>query len=299
MDWLNYHHLLYVWAVARHGSVGKASAALRLAPPTISAQIHVLEQAIGHQLFVRRGRNLVPTEMGQVAARYGDQIFALGQELIDTFKGRSTAQRRLVVGVSDVLAKSLVHRILEPAFAPELNLRVICKESRSAEAFHSELAGHTMDVVLSDTPASRAGPVRMFNHPLGECGTTWFAAPSLARRHRRRFPTSLDGAPLLVPSADSQFRRELETWFSDQTIRPTIVAELDDVALVSVLGSKGLGMFAAPDLLEDEIRSRYRVEVVGRSRQIRQRFFAIAVERELKHPGVAAICKNARTDIFT
>ncbi|MGE0549125.1 MAG: transcriptional activator NhaR [Kofleriaceae bacterium] len=298
MDWLNYHHLLYVWAVARRGSVSKASMALRLAPPTISAQIHALEQTIGHQLFVRRGRNLVPTEMGQVAARYGDQIFSLGQELIDTFKGRSSAQRRLVVGVSDVLAKSLVHRILEPAFEPELNLRVICKESRSAAAFNSELAGHTMDVVLSDMPASRASPVRMFNHPLGDCGTTWFAAPSLARRHRRRFPTLLDGAPLLLPSADSHFRRELETWFTAQSIRPTIVAELDDAALVSVLGGKGLGIFAAPAILEEEFRERYRVEVVGRSHQIRQRFFAIAVERELKHPGVAAICKNARTDLF-
>lgn len=298
MEWLNYHHLLYVWLVARHGSVSRAGELLRLAPPTISAQIHQLEATLGHKLFVRRGRNLVPTEMGQIAARYGDQIFSLGQELIDTAKGRSNAQRRLVVGVSDVLAKSIVHRILAPAFKPELNLRVLCRESRSPEAFTSDLAGHTMDVVLSDAPASRAGPVRMFSHALGDCGTTWFASPSLAKRHRKRFPLSLDAAPLLLPAQDSHFRRLLDGWFVKHSIRPDIVAEVDDVALVNVLGENGLGIFAVADVLEDEIRGRYRVEVVGRTRQIRQAFFAISVERELKHPGVAAICASARKDLF-
>ena len=271
---------------------------LRLAPPTISAQIHRLEAAIGEKLFVRRGRNLVLTEAGRVAVRYADQIFSLGQAFIDAMKGRPGEPLRLVVGVSDVLARSIVHRILEPAFRPEHNLRVICKESRSAEAFHAELAGHTMDVVLSDAPAAPGTAVRMFSHPLGECGTTWFAAPAFARRYRRGFPRSLQGAPLLLPSADSTFRRALEEWFAQQSIRPAIVAELDDVALVSVLGERGLGLFAAPDVIEAEIRKRYRVHVVGHTRRIRQRFFALSVEREIKHPGVAAICENAREGLF-
>jgi LysR family transcriptional regulator, transcriptional activator of nhaA len=298
IDWLNYHHLLYFWVVAKHGSVNKASTLLRLAPPTISAQIHRLEATIGEKLFVRRGRNLVLTELGVVAARYGDQIFTLGQELVDTMQGRVAGPRRLVVGVSDVLAKSIVHRILEPAFRPEHNLRVICKESRSAEAFHAELASRTMDVVLSDAPARRDAAVRMFSHALGECGTTWFAAPALARSHRRRFPRSLDGSPLLLPSADSMFRRALDEWFAQQAIRPAVIAELDDVALVGVLGEKGLGVFAAPDVIETEVRRRYRVHIVGRTPRIRQKFFAISVERELKHPGVAAICERARADLF-
>jgi LysR family transcriptional regulator, transcriptional activator of nhaA len=297
-EWLNYHHLLYFWVVARHGSVSKASAVLRLAPPTISSQIHRLERALGQKLFVRRGRHLVPTELGQIAARYGDQIFALGQDLVETFQGRSIGPRRLVVGVSDVLAKSIVHRILEPAFEPELGLRVICKESRSLEAFTSELASHAMDVVLSDAPATRGSPVRMYSHSLGDCGTTWFAAPSLARKYRSRFPKSLDRAPMLLPTSDSTFRRELESWFNDRDIRPTVVAELDDAALLAVLGEKGLGIFAAADVIEDEVRRRYDVTVVGRSRQIRQRFFAISLERDIKHPGVAAICESARVNVF-
>jgi LysR family transcriptional activator of nhaA len=295
---LNYHHLLYFWVVARQGSITKASKLLRLAPPTISAQIQRLETELGHKLFVRRGRHLVPTELGQVAARYGDQIFSLGQELVDTFKGRSAGPRRLVVGVSDVLAKSIVHRILEPAFLPENNLRVVCKESRSAEAFHAELAGLTMDVVLSDAPANRGSPVKMYSHVLGECGTTWFASTTLARRYRKRFPKSLDAAPMLLPTLDSHFRRELDDWFVLQGIRPVVIAELDDAALVSVLGAKGVGVFAAPDVLEGEIKSRYKVEVVGRAKRIRQRFYAISVEREIRHPGVAAICANARQDLF-
>jgi LysR family transcriptional activator of nhaA len=298
IDWLNYHHLLYVWVVARQGSIGKASRVLRLAPPTISAQIHRLEATLGHKLFVRRGRNLVPTEMGELAARYGDQIFSLGQELVDAAKGRSLGPRRLVVGVSDVLAKSIVHRILEPVFAPALNMRVVCKESRSAEAFDTELAGHTMDVVLSNAPANRTSPVRMYSHSLGECGTSWFAAPPLVRKLGGTFPRSLADAPLVLPTLDSVFRRDLDRWFSDQGIRPVVVAELDDAALVCVLGENGVGVFAAPQVIERDICRRYKVKVVGRTRTIRQRFFAISVEREIQHPGVAAICEAARTHLF-
>ena len=276
----------------------KASTLLHLAPPTISAQINRLEVALGEKLFVRRGRNLVLTELGQVAARYADQIFSLGQGLVDAMHGRSRDRRRLVVGVSDVLAKSIVHRILEPAFRPEHDLQVICKTSRSAAAFHAELAAQTMDVVLSDAPTPRGSPMRTFDHILGDCGTSWFAAPAIARKYRRRFPKSLDGAPLLLPSADSTFRQALDEWFVHQRLRPAVIAELDDAALVGVLGEKGIGIFAAPDVIEGDIRKRYDVHILGRTKQIRQRFFAISLEREILHPGVAAICERAREDLF-
>ena len=269
---------------------------LRLAPPTISAQINRLEATLGQPLFVRRGRNLVLTDAGQLAARYADQIFGLGQGLLDALHGRSEGPRRLVVGVSDVLAKLMVHRILEPAFAPAQNLQVICKSSRAAESFHAELAAQTMDVVLADAPSTSA--LKMFDHVLGECGTTWFAAPALARTYRNGFPRSLDGAPLLLPSIDSTFRRALDEWFARQRIRPAVIAELDDAALAGVLGEKAVGVFAAPDVIEADIRQRYRVHVVGRTRQIRQRFYAISMQREIQHPGVALICEGARTDLF-
>ena len=299
MEWLNYHHLLYFWMVAKHGSITLASRELRLAHPTISGQIHRLEAVLGHKLFARSGRNLVLTDIGRVAFRYADEIFGLGRELQHTLEGRATGQPlRLVVGVSDVIAKSIVHRILEPAFALRDKVHVTCREARSADAFMGELAVHALDVVLADAPAGAGTPVRTFSHPLGDCGSSFFAAPVLARSHRKGFPGSLDGAPILLPSSGSTFRRALDAWFQSHDIRPEPVAELDDLALASVLAEQGLGVVAAPDVIEKELRQRYALHLVGRAKDIRQRFFAISIERKIKNPAVAAICEVARNKIF-
>jgi LysR family transcriptional activator of nhaA len=299
MQWLNYHHLLYFWMVAKHGSITRASSELRLAHPTISGQIHRLEQVLGEKLFARSGRNLVLTDSGRVAFRYADEIFALGQEFQDTLKGRSTGKPiRLVVGVSDVIAKSIVHRILEPAFQLRDKVRIVCREARTPDAFMSELAVHAIDVVLADAPVGPGMAVRAYNHPLGECGSSFFASPQLARRCRKGFPRSLDGMPVLLPSSNSTFRRALDRWFQSHDLRPEIVGELDDLALASVLGEKSIGILAAPDVIATELRKRYALQLVGRAEDIRQRFFAISVERKIKHPAVAAICEVARTKIF-
>jgi len=298
MEWLNYHHLLYFWMVAKHGSITRASVELRLAHPTISGQIHRLEEVLGEKLFARSGRNLVLTESGRIAFRYADEIFALGQEFQDTLKGRSTGKPlRLVVGVSDVIAKSIVHRILEPAFQLRDKVRIVCREARSPDAFMGELAVHAIDVVLADAPAG-PGMVRTFSHPLGDCGSSFFASPQLARTCRKDFPRSLDGVSVLLPSSNSTFRRALDEWFQAHNIRPEITAELDDLALASVLGEKGLGVLAAPDVIAKELKQRYALQLVGRAADIRQRFFAISVERKIKHPAVAAICEVARKKIF-
>ncbi|HVK88426.1 MAG TPA: transcriptional activator NhaR [Kofleriaceae bacterium] len=299
MEWLNYHHLLYFWMVAKHGSITRASVELRLAHPTISGQIHQLEEALGAKLFVRSGRNLALTDSGRIAFRYADEIFALGQEFQDALKGRTTGQPlRLVVGVSDVIAKSIVHRILEPAFELRDKVRVICREARSADAFMGDLAVHAIDVVLADAPAGPGTPVRTFSHPLGECGSSFFATSQLARVSRQQFPRSLDGAPVILPGSDSTFRRALDEWFRSRNIHPQIVAELDDLALASVLAEKGLGVLAAPDVISKELRQRYSLQLVGRAKDLRQRFFAISMERKIKNPAVAAICEVARKKIF-
>ena len=299
MEWLNYHHLLYFWMVAKRGSITLASKELHLAHPTISGQIHRLEEVLGEKLFTRSGRNLVLTDSGRVAFRYADEIFALGQEFQNTLKGRSTGQQlRLVVGVSDVLAKSIVHRILEPAFQLRDKVRIICKEARSTDAFMGELAVHALDVVLADAPAGPGTPVRTFSHLLGDCGSSFFAAPRLARSCRRGFPGSLNGMPVLLPSGDSTFRRALDEWFQSREIHPQIIAELDDLALAAVLGEEGLGVFAAPDVIAKELRKRYTLELVGRAKDIRQRFYAISIERKIRNPAVAVICEVARKHIF-
>jgi len=298
MEWLNYHHLLYFWMVAKEGSIVRASKELHLAHPTISGQIHRLEEVLGEKLFVRRGRDLALTDVGQMAYRYANDIFALGAEFLGAVKGRGGRPMRLVVGVSDVLAKSIVNRILEPAFRLGEPVRLVCRQDRSMDAFMADLGEHAVDVVLSDAPAGSSTSVRAFSHLLGECGAVMLAAPALARTLRKRFPDSLNGAPFLLPAATSTLRRALDAWFDGRDMRPTIVAEFDDAALATELGEAGLGVFVVPEVVEQEIRRRYKVQLVGRIEGLRQRFYAISIERKIRHPAVAAICEAARQHIF-
>ena len=299
MEWLNYHHLLYFWVVAKEGSIVRASQELHLAHPTISGQIHRLESVLGEKLFVRQGRRLVLTEAGRLAFRYADEIFSLGQEFVGTLKGRASGRPlRLVVGVADVLPASLVRRFLEPAFRLGRAVKVICRADKSVDEFLSELALHRLDVVISDGPAGAGVAVRAFSHLLGECGTSFFAAPKLASAIRRRFPRSLDDTPFLRPGGPSAVRRSLEQWFDALGLHPRVVAEFDDSALAKDFGEDGMGVFAVPSVIEAEVRSHYRVRLVGRSKDVRQQFYALSVERKIRHPAVVAICEIARQDIF-
>jgi LysR family transcriptional activator of nhaA len=241
----------------------------------------------------------VLTEAGQVAFRYADEIFSLGREFLDTLRGRASGRPvRLVVGVADVLPPSLVRRFLEPAFRLGRSVQVICRADKSVDEFVAELALHRVDVVIADGPAGSGIPIRAFSHLLGECGTTFFAAPKLAVATRRRFPRSLDGIPFLLPGAPSAVRRALEQWFDSQDLRPRTVAECDDSALVKDFGKEGMGVFAAPTVIEAEVLRQYRVGVVGRADAVRQHFYAISVERKIKHPAVVAIHEAARQEIF-
>ena len=298
MQWLNYHHLLYFWAVAKHGSVAQASRELRLAHPTVSAQIHRLEEVLGEKLFAKQGRNLVLTEAGRVAFHYADEIFSLGREFIDTIQGRVSGRPiRVVVGCSDALPKSIVQRILAPAWRLEEHVRVICREDNTTQAYLGELAANALDVVLADTPA-QPGSVRAFSHLLGECDTVLLAAPALAKVYKRRFPAALNGVPFLLPGAQSMLRRGLEQWFDAHHVRPRVVGEFDDPALSNVVAEAGLGVFAVPEVIAEDIRVRHHLQQVGRVESLRQRFYAISAERKIKNPAVVAICEGARKDIF-
>jgi LysR family transcriptional activator of nhaA len=299
MEWLNYHHLLYFWAVAREGTVAAASAELRLAPQTISGQIHQLEHALGERLFARRGRHLVLTEVGRVAFRYADEMFSLGRELLHTLKGRpSDRPMRLIIGVADVLPKAVVRRLLDPATRMSQPLRIVCREDKSVDEFVGDLAAHKLDLVLADAPVGHGMPVRAFNHLLGECGTTFLGTRRLAAARRRGFPRTLNGAPLLLPGTNSTPRRMLDQWLSSRDLRPIIVGEFDDSELMNAFGQDGTGIVAAPSVIEGDLRSRHRLHVIGRVEALRHRFYAVSVERKLKHPAVIAICEQARKDLF-
>lgn len=298
LDWLNYHHLLYFWMVAREGGISPASKKLHLAQPTLSNQIRKLEKAIGTSLFDRIGRSLVLTDTGQTVFRYADEIFALGRELTDTLKGlpgKDTVQ--LTVGVPDVLPKLVVYELLKPALNLQDKVQLVCYEGKLNDLL-AELALHRLDIVLADSPLTPATHVKAFNHLLGESGVTIFAKASLAQKYRRGFPESLHGAPMLLPTHNTTLRRALEQWFDENDVRPLVVHEFEDSAVMKVFGQHGEGLFASPTAIEDEICRQYRVRPVGHLEEVTERFYAISVERRLKHPAVVKISEAARTTLF-
>jgi LysR family transcriptional activator of nhaA len=298
VEWLNYHHLLYFYSVAREGSVTRAAQQLRLAQPTLSGQIRKLEQGLDEKLFERQGRNLVLTEMGQIVYRYADEIFSLGRELMDTLHGRPTRRpARLRVGISDAVPKLVCHRLLETALGMADPVQLVLREGKS-EDLVAALSVRAFDLVIADAPVGPHLKVRAFNHLLGESKVGFFAAPALARAHRRGFPKSLDGAPVVLPTENTALRRSLDEWFERNDVRPRVVAEVEDTALLKVFGQHGAGLFPAPEILAAEVRRQYRVQPVGSAAGVKERFYAISVERRIKHPAVAAITAAARRELF-
>lgn len=298
MEWVNYRHLLYFWIVAREGGLVPAGKVLRLSHPTLSAQIHSLEDQLGEKLFDKVGRKLALTEVGRVVFRYADEIFTLGREMVDTVRGRSTGQPlRLDVGVADVVPKLVVRRLLQPALRLSEPVRLVCREA-AYEKLLADLALHALDIVISDAPVPSGSAIRAFNHLLGETGVSFFGAKALVNRYRRGFPGSLNGAPLLLPLENLTLRRALDQWFDRHGIKPRVVAEFEDSALLKVFGGDGTGLFPAPTVVEDEVVAQYGVLPLGRADGVRERFYAISVERRLKHPAVVAISDAARHELF-
>jgi LysR family transcriptional activator of nhaA len=298
MEWLNYHHLLYFWTVAKEGSIARACEKLRLAQPTISGQLRLLEENLGEKLFTKQGRRLALTEVGQVVYQYADEIFSLGRELQDVLKGRPRGRPlRLLVGVSDLVPKLIAYRILRPALEMAEPVQIVCDED-TPDRLLAQLAEHKVDVVLTESPIPPTIPLKAFNHLLGMCTVTIFAAQQLAVRYRKNFPACLDGAPCLLPMEGSSLRRSMEQWFDSENIRPKLVGEFKDRALMKTFGQAGAGVFAAPSAIEKEIREHYKVVTIGRIDSIVERFYAISVERKLKHPAVVTISEAAREKLF-
>ena len=298
MEWLNYHHLLYYWMVVRTGSVAAASSELKLAPPTISVQIRRLGDQLGEKLLRRSGRHVVPTEMGQVVYRYADEIFTLGRELVETVRGRPTGRpMHVTIGVVDVIPKSIARWLIEPALRLPEPVRITCREG-SPEQLLAELSVQKLDVVLADAPISPAVKVRAYNHLLGESGLAFLGVPRLARRYRPGFPKSLHDAPVLLPTPSTAVRRTLDQWFDTLDIRPRVIGEFDDSELRWEFGGLGLGVFSAPLVLEPYLARLYHVQRIGRVPDVGSRYYAISVERKLKHPAAVAICESARRTLF-
>ncbi len=299
MHSINYKHLRYFWAVAMEGGVAGAAKLLHVTPQTVSGQLSRLEMEIGAQLFERSGRKLVLTTTGRTALGYANEIFQLGDELKETIAGADDGGRPLLltVGVADVVPKLIAHRLLEPALGITSPVRLVCREAK-LESLLADLAVHKLDMVLADTPMPPALHVSAFNHLLGECGVTFFAATATANTFRDGFPQSLHQAPVLLPAVDTVLYGALRQWFQQLGITPTVVGEFDDSALMKAFGQAGAGVFCAPSVIKKEVRQQYNVEVIGHAMEIQERFYLISAERRLRNPAVVAVSQAAHQIVF-
>ena len=299
MDWLNYHHLQYFWVVAQEGSVANASEKLHVTPSTISIQLRDLEKSLGVKLFRKEGRGLALTEMGLAVQSYANDIFATGQELLDMVNGRPVGGPMILrVGIKDVMPKLVAYKLLEPTLQMSTEVRILCYEGDALKLV-SDLAIHKLDVVLSDTPIDPMMKVRAYSHLLGESDVVLVGARSLAKKIKAGFPNSLDGAPILLPMRNSVLRRSLDYWFEVNKVRPHIVGEFEDSAMLKIMGKAGVGILPVAETIREEVEAMYGVEMIAAVPGVTEKFYALSVERKVKHPAVLAISDVARKKLST
>ncbi len=298
MEWLNYHHLRYFWMVAKEGTLRQAAEKLAVSQPSISAQIRLLEESLGAQLFRRSGRRLSLTDMGQLAFGYAEDIFSTGQDLLDAVRDRPGYRpMRCQVGVTDSVPKFVASQILRPAFDLPQPMHMLCREG-SIDTLLLELAGYRLDLVLADEPAARGLHVKTFNHLLGKCGSVFCAVPKMADTFRPRFPQSLHDAPALLPVEATPLRAALEEWFHSCGVRPVVAAEFEDSAFMMVMAAEGLGFVVAPSVITRETLQHYGLKSFGATGKCSHQYYAITAERKLKHPAAIAITEHSRSDVF-
>ncbi len=297
---MNFKHLHYFWVTAKAGGIMRAGEQLHTTPQTLSGQIKLLEQWLGRKLFRKSGRQLELTEDGRLALGYADQIFALGSELEAAVRLARGGQRVLdfSVGVADSVAKSVAYRLLEPALAVAMPVRMICVEGKFPDLL-AQLALQRLDLVIADEPMSRRISVKAFNHPLGSTAMSFFCTPALKAELKGDFPQCLNDAPMLIQGSSASVRQQLEGWLTRYQIHPRIVGEFDDGALMTAFGREGRGVFMSPSVLEPETIAQFGVEVIGRSSELVEEFYAVSVERRITHPCVVAITDAARGRLFT
>ncbi|ASU37583.1 transcriptional activator NhaR [Herbaspirillum sp. meg3] len=295
---LNYKHLHYFWVVAKTGGIARAGERLHLTAQTISGQITLFEDSLGYKLFNRIGRKLELNDAGRTVFAYADQIFTLGEELEEVMRfrpGGSPLQFR--VGVADAVPKTIAYLLLETALKLDDPVRIVCREGK-LNSLLGDLAIHRLDIVIADSPMPANIDVRGYSHLLGECNTSFFATPALAKHYKKNFPQSLDDAPFLMPGEDAAVRPKLLRWFEKEKIRPRIAGEFDDGALLNAFGEAGTGIFAAPSAVAMQLKQQLGVVQIGQTEQITEQFYAISVERRLTHPAVLAIQSAARESLI-
>ena len=291
---LNYNHLYYFYAVATDGSIAKASQRLNLTPQTISSQITTFETQLGFDLFNRVGKRLQLSEKGRLVYSYANDIFQIGDELKSVLQTQEPARlQTLTVGITDVIPKTLAYQLLSPALSLDQAVRLICNEG-DQESLLADLAMDKIDMILTDQPLQPGSQVKAHNYQLTSSGFTFFASESLALVCREGFPQSLSGQPFLLQGKKSAVRQRLSSWLEKQDIAPNIIAEFDDSALQKSFGQGGYGVFAAPTIIEQSIASQYQVEIIGRTQEVQEHYYATTLEHRLKHPAIVEIVNGGK-----
>ena len=288
----NYKHLYYFWVVAKEGGISRAAEKLDMAVQTVSAQVRELERSLGYALLKPAGRGLALTEAGLVAMQQADLIFHLGENLPAQVRDAGNSPIvRLAVGMSDGLPKLVVRRLLQPVVA-EPNLRLLCHDGEFDDLL-GDLALHRLDVVLSDRPAPTNPNIKLYSHSMGSSAVAWYAAAALLKTAKKNFPDSLANVPVLLPTAHTAVRARLDNWFEQRGIRPRIVGEFEDSALLKTFGASGMGVFPAAVSVNDELVAHYDVQRVGLCDSVSEHFFAIGTERKVQHPLVQLLLQQA------
>ena len=295
---INYQHLYYFWATVHYGGVTKASIKLKLAQPTISAQLKTFEDTFGEKLFQKDGRNLKLTEAGKIAHKYADRIFSIGQELIDVLDGRTSHQHKeFKIGISDVVPKTMAYRLIKPAIKEQNNTTIVCLEDKT-ERLLAELAIGDLDLVIADRPISHNSNIKAFNHFMGDSSISFLCTANFKKLYQKNFPLSLDNAPMLIPTLESTLRQELEKWFRVKNIKPNILGSFQDSALMKIAASDKKGIIPVPTVVASEIMKEYGLINLGTVKEVKESLYLISLDRRLKHPIILDICSEGQKNLF-
>ncbi|WP_322402603.1 LysR family transcriptional regulator [Massilia luteola] len=293
---INFRHLYYFWVVANEGGITRAAERLGLAVQTVSSQLTLLEQSLGKTLFAQQGRRLVLTEAGRLALGYADQIFLLGEQMQEALNEFDSGRTRLTVGISDSLPKLSAYRMLEAVTRMDRPVRIVCYEDQF-EALLADLALHKLDVVLTDREVRAGATLKVFSHQLFDSEMVVVGASALAQRYGGAgdgFPQNLNGAPFLLPARNNALRGKIDEWFVQHHVRPDVVGEFEDNALLNTFGRRGLGLFFAPAALADDVAEQFGAVRVGSVPSVREQFYMISSDRKIMHPAVEAILAGSQ-----
>lgn len=291
---LNYHHLQYFHAIATHGSIAQASKVMHITPQTLSAQLSLLEEQLGYSLFERKNKRLVLNEMGHKTLGYAQEIFRLGDELMDALKSHSTDFAfRFSIGVTDVIAKVFSFNFLKAIYSMDDSVKLICKEN-SLDLLLGELAVNKLDAVLSDKPLPTGSRLKAYSHLVGQSGLSFFTHPELAQKLQQNFPYSLHQTPFFTAGKGSNQRLSVLSWFNELNITAKVIGEIDDSILTKYFGQAGYGVFCAPTIIENHVLEQFNVDLVGRTQDVIEHYYLISPERQVKHPAVQHLLEESK-----